>query len=115
MPKRRANREGGITWLSRSKVLLRVSVDGRQRSKTVKVADKEHGGRGEADAALKEFREELESEKNAPPKSSWTLRTLLEDYAESRAGSARPDQPSSPTASSPGGSPTSWGRFPSMS
>jgi integrase len=83
---RRANGAGSITWLGLSKVLLRVSENGRQRSKTVTLSrDRKHGGVGEAAAALEAFKAELEDEKAAPAKSEWTLRTLLDDYAASRA------------------------------
>ena len=69
MPSRRGNRVGSISWLTPSKVLLRVSVDGRQRSKTVHVRHRKRGGTGDADTELKKFQADIQAELEAPPKS----------------------------------------------
>ncbi|MGO8826907.1 MAG: hypothetical protein ACLQU9_16955, partial [Acidimicrobiales bacterium] len=68
--------------MSTTKVLLRVTVEGSQRSKTVIVKHQKHGGKGEAEAALEAFKVEVRTP--APTKSEWTLRALVEDYATSR-------------------------------
>lgn len=79
-PGRRGWGAGSITWLTPSKVLLRISTDEGVKSKTVRVAHRDHGGRGEADAALAAFAASLEDEKVAP--SSETLGTVLAYYVE---------------------------------
>jgi hypothetical protein len=64
MPKRPGRRtwgSGSITWLSPSRARLRVrGEDGTRHSKTVRVVHRDHGGRGQAEAALDALLDEIE-------------------------------------------------------
>jgi hypothetical protein len=70
-------------WVSSTKVKLRVWVDtadGRRRkSRVVKVASKEHGGRGEAADKLEAFQAECEEAQKVQAKSV-TLSELMTEY-----------------------------------
>lgn len=82
-PKRRAWGAGSVWWRDKTTVVLRVRIDGVRHTKTVRVARKEQGGRGEAQRALEEFQAGLEAAATNP-RSEWTLGGLVEDYAASR-------------------------------
>ena len=72
-----------MTWLAPNRAKLRVRIDGATRSKTVRIKHRDHGGRGEAEAALRAFEAELETVENQG--TTWTVTTLLDDYRASRA------------------------------
>jgi integrase len=82
---RRIYGTGSVVWLSPTKVKLRVRTDGAVRSTTVRVAHRDHGGRGEAEAALEEFRVAGEAAPAALPAATWTLKELMERYVADRA------------------------------
>ena len=85
---------GGVSWITSSKVKLRVRVEGISRSKTVTVSHRDHGGRGEAENALAAFIEEVATDAAAVvPATSQPVPTLgeaLSSYIELSAGSTRP-------------------------
>ena len=59
-PGRRTWGSGSITWLTPSRARLRGrGEDGTRHSKTIRVHHRDHGGRGEAEAALDAFLEEV--------------------------------------------------------
>lgn len=93
MPRKpaRAYGSGSVTWLSPTRVKIRVRVSGKARSKTIRVTHRDHGGRGEADAALEAFVNEVGTEAPVPEESALTLGTLMDAYVADRArvGKAR--------------------------
>ena len=112
---KRANGDGSITWLSTTKVLLRVTVEGNQRSKTVMVKHQKHGGKGEAEAALEAFKVEVRTPRRQSPSgrsAPWSRTT-----PPAGSASARRAPLSTRIASSAGGllttsAPSHWTRSP---
>lgn len=91
-PARRLYGSGAVTWVTSSKVKLRVRVDGVTHSKTVDVSHRDHGGRGEADGVLAAFKAEVASGVAVVPvvRSLHTLGEVLSSYIELCQGSTRP-------------------------
>jgi hypothetical protein len=84
---RRSWGSGSLTWLTTTRVRLRVRVDGDVHSKTVRVTHRDHGGRRRAEAALEAYKAEIEHRPPAlpAPRPERTLRSLMADYNASRA------------------------------
>jgi integrase len=81
MPKKPTRREwgsGSITWMGPSKALLRISTSSGVRSKTVRTAHRDHGGRGQAEEALAKFEAELIAQEDSP--AGETLESVLTYY-----------------------------------
>lgn len=87
MATKREYGSGGISWLSNYKVRLRVwiELDGEKvrRSKVVKVAHRDHGGRGEATAELDAYLDAVALDL-APGRESRTLEQVIEAYIVDR-------------------------------
>ena len=109
-PARRSWGSGSLTWLTSTRVRLRVRVDGDVHSKTVRVTHRDHGGRRQAEAALEAYRAEIEHRPSAmpAPRSDWTLRSLMADYIASRARTGKSRAPRRAARTSPSGSRTCW-------
>lgn len=70
---------GSVQWITTTKARLRVRVGGVRRSKVVSLSHRDHGGRGEATAALSAFRSEVAAELRAP-KGDRTLGEVVDRY-----------------------------------
>lgn len=80
-PPRRRWRSGSITWLTPSKVVLRVRTSNGVRSKTVTLAHRrDQGGRGDAEEALAAFAEEVRAPVRA--NANWTLNDAFDAYVD---------------------------------
>ena len=83
MPKKPTRREwgtGSITWLSPSKALLRIPTSDGVRSKTVRLAHRDHRGRGQAEEELAKFEAELNAVEDSP--AGETLESVLSYYID---------------------------------